>query len=96
MTRLFFFALSIFYLGLINIALANPAFPELSGRVVDGAGMLSAQDKQLLSQKLKQLEEKSTDQLVVVTLPGLQGYSIEDFGIRLARHWQIGKKDKNK
>lgn len=83
------------FLMLLGPALADPTFPKLTGRVVDGAGMLSEADKQLISQKLQQLEAKSTDQLVVVTLPGLQGYSIEDFGVRLGRHWQIGQKDKN-
>ena len=41
------------------------------------------------------LEAKSTDQLVVVTLKSLQGTSIEDYGYQLGRKWQIGQKDKN-
>ena len=39
---------------------------------------------------MKALEDKSSDQLVVVTLPSLQGYTIEDFGYQLGRHWGIG------
>jgi len=74
---------------------ADPVFPKLTGRVVDGAGLLGAADKAQIEQKLAALEDKSSDQLVVVTLPGLQGYAIEDFGVRLGRHWQIGQKDKN-
>jgi uncharacterized protein len=69
---------------------AEPTFPALSGRVVDEAGLLSAEDKRVLEADLKALEEKSSDQVVVVTLPSLQGYPIEDFGYQLGRHWGIG------
>jgi uncharacterized protein len=40
-------------------------------------------------------EAKSTDQLVVVTLPSLQGASIEEFGLKLFNYWRLGQKDKN-
>lgn len=71
-------------------ALAAPTFPALTGRVVDDADLLSPEDEQALTQELKELEDKSSDQLVVVTLPSLQGYTIEDFGYQLGRHWGIG------
>ena len=45
-----------------------------------------------LTADLKALEDKSSDQLVVVTLPSLQGYAIEDYGYQLGRHWGIGTK----
>ncbi len=76
-------------------ALADPTFPALTGRVVDDANLLSPEDKRDLAQSLKQLEEKSSDQVVVVTLPSLQGYTIEDYGYRLGRHWGIGTKELN-
>ena len=74
---------------------AQPKFPALTGRIVDEASLLSADDKRALEQDLKALEEKSTDQLVVYTTRSLQGYPIEDFGYRLGRHWQIGQQGKN-
>lgn len=74
---------------------ADPDFPQLTGRVVDDAGLLSPDDKQALSAELERLEEKSSDQVVVVTLPSLQGYAIEDFGYRLGRHWGIGTEKLN-
>src|SRR5262245_6715868 len=37
-------------------------FPSLTGRIVDEANLLSAEDKRALEQDLKALEEKSTDQ----------------------------------
>lgn len=70
-------------------------FPQLTGRVVDQAGILDTATRDKLEKLSADLEAKSTDQLVVVTLPSLQGTSIEDYGYQLGRHWQIGQKDKN-
>ena len=84
---------------LISLFLILPAFalvfPNLSGRVVDEANILDEATRAALTQKLADLEAKTTDQLVVVTLKSLQSTSIEDFGYQLGRHWQIGQKDKN-
>jgi uncharacterized protein len=74
----------------LSQAAAEPAFPELTGRVVDDAGLLSYPDKVAITADLKALEDKSSDQLVVVTVPSLQGYAIEDFGHQLGRRWGIG------
>ena len=76
-------------------AAAEPAFPQLTGRVVDDADLLSAADIAELDAGLKALEDKSSDQVVVVTLPSLQGFTIEDFGYQLGRHWGIGTKEKD-
>jgi uncharacterized protein len=70
-------------------------FPELSGRVVDEAGILDANAREQLEKLSADLEAKTTDQLVVVTLKSLQGTSIEDYGYQLGRKWQIGQKAKN-
>jgi uncharacterized protein len=84
---------------LAALALTAPAaaqvFPTLTGRVVDGAGILSAETRALLTRELADLEAKTTRQLVVVTVNSLDGHSIEDYGVRLGRAWQIGQKDKN-
>ena len=72
-----------------------PPMPSLTGRVVDDANLLDAATRAQLVTDLTALEEKSTDQLVVVTLPTLHGYAIEDYGNRLGRHWQIGQKGKD-
>ncbi|MGE3066651.1 MAG: YgcG family protein [Hyphomicrobiaceae bacterium] len=74
---------------------AAPTFPVLTGRVMDDAGLLTADDEQLLNEELAALEEKSTDQVVVYTAPSLQGYPIEDFGYQLGRAWGIGQKGKD-
>lgn len=75
--------------------LAEPTFPQLTGRVVDEAGLLTPQYKAALVSELAGIEAKSTDQVAVVTLKSLQGYPIEDFGYRLGRHWGIGQAGKD-
>ncbi|MBO9710968.1 MAG: TPM domain-containing protein [Caulobacter sp.] len=76
-------------------ALAAPTFPPLTGRVVDDAKLLSPQVEAQLTAKLQNLEQTTGRQLVVVTLPSLQGYEIEDYGYQLGRAWGIGEKGKN-
>ncbi|MCB1521646.1 MAG: TPM domain-containing protein [Hyphomicrobiaceae bacterium] len=82
-------------IAIAAIALAAPTFPKLTGRVVDNANLIDTATEAALTSELAALEEKSTDQLVVVTLPSLQGYTIEDFGYQLGRHWAIGQKGKD-
>jgi uncharacterized protein len=74
---------------------AEPAFPALTGRVVDDAGLLNAADRQELDRALAQFEKETGDQIVVATLKSLQGLPIEEFGYQLGRHWGIGQKGKD-
>jgi uncharacterized protein len=76
-------------------ARAAPTFPPLTGRVVDDAHVLSPATVSDLTAKLAALEAKTGRQLVVVTLPSLQGYDIEDYGYQLGRAWGIGQKGQN-
>lgn len=71
------------------------AFPALTGRVVDGAALLTAAERASLEQALKAHEDATTNQVVVVTLASLEGVPIEEYGYQLGRHWQIGQKGKN-
>ncbi len=70
-------------------------FPALTGRVVDGAGLLTPAEEQRLTERLAAHERATTNQVVVVTLPSLQGTTIEDFGYRLGRHWALGQAGKD-
>ena len=72
-----------------------PPFPELTGPVVDEAGILDAGTRQALTDKLSAYDQQSGNQLVVVTVQSLDGYPIEYWGYQLGRHWGIGQKDKN-
>ncbi|MFH6786456.1 TPM domain-containing protein [Methylobacterium sp. MA0201] len=69
--------------------------PPLTGRVVDGAGLLRPEERAALSATLKAHEDKTTDQVVVATVPSLQGTSVEDFSNRLFRAWGLGTRAKN-
>ena len=82
-------------LVLTTLLYASPNFPKLTGRVVDNANILSVSTKNQLNMMLANLEQNSSNQLVVVTLKSLQGYDIADFGYQLGRFWGIGQKDKN-
>ncbi len=70
-------------------------FPELTGRVVDRAALLSEAQRAKLTGKLEELESKTTAQFVVVTLTSLSGRTIEEYGYQLGRHWGIGQKTTN-
>lgn len=70
-------------------------FPELSGRVVDGAGMLGSTSIRYLTPLLAAHEQRTGDQVVVVTLDSLRGNSIEAFGVQLGRHWGLGQRGLN-
>jgi len=70
-------------------------FPALTGRVVDGAGVMSPASRSDVETKLKNLEDKSGIQLVVATVKSLQGGDIETFANGLFRFWHLGEAKKN-
>lgn len=72
-----------------------PAFPALTGPVVDDAHLLPRNVFDTLSQQLAAYAHNTGTQLVVVTLPTLKGYPIDMYGYQLGRHWGIGQKGKN-
>lgn len=74
-----------------TLAQSTPDFPKLSGRVVDNAQLLSTATESQITQMLEAHEQSTTEQVVVVTVPDLQGYGIEDYGYQLGRHWGIGQ-----
>ena len=71
------------------------SFPTLTGRVVDQANVISPAIKDQITEILTNIENTTTDQIVILMLPTLDGHSIEDYGYKLARHWGIGQKDKD-
>jgi uncharacterized protein len=70
-------------------------FPPLTGRVVDAANIIPDDQEAALTAKLDALEKESSRQLVVATVPSLEGYDIADYGYRMGRNWAIGQKDQN-
>jgi uncharacterized protein len=74
---------------------AQAGLPALTGRVVDGAGLLSPEEEGRLTRQLAELERRTTDQLVIVTVESLGGRPIEEFGLVLGRRWGIGQRGKD-
>lgn len=81
--------------GLAAPLAAQPQFPALTGRVVDNAELLSPEAEARLTAKLEALESQSQRQLVVATIPDLQGYDIADYGYQLGRFWGLGDEARN-
>jgi uncharacterized protein len=79
----------------VSPASAALTFPPLTGRVVDDAHVLPADVQASLTAKLAELQSRTSRQLVVVTLPDLQGDEISDYGYQLGRAWGIGQKGTN-
>ena len=60
---------------------------------MDKADLLDPATEQALTSKCEALEKQTSDQLVVVTLPSLEGQSIETVGLTLGRRWGVGQKE---
>jgi uncharacterized protein len=83
-------------LSALVIAVAHAAnFPALTGRVVDAAHLLSPVTIVDLERKLSDLEQKSGIQLVIATVPSLDGQEIEPYANALFRAWKLGEAKKN-
>ncbi len=91
----FILATLLLVLSLAAPAWSAPSFPKLDGRVTDAAGILPADTRAGLDAKLAALEKATTIQLVVATVPDLQGYEIDEYGYQLGRTWGIGQKGSN-
>ncbi|MGU3469269.1 TPM domain-containing protein [Methylobacterium sp. C33D] len=79
----------------VNALAADLTFPPRSGRVVDAAGVLTPEQRGKLVAKLKAYEGTTSDQVVIATVPNLQGVAIEDYANQLARAWKIGQAKTN-
>jgi len=81
-----------FLLGFICPAWAEVGVPQLTGRVVDQTGTLSSGDIASLNDKLKGLETRKGAQVAVLIVPTTGEETIEQFSIRVAEAWKIGRK----
>jgi len=82
-------------LGTLPSSASAQNFPDLTGRVTDAADIIPADVETRLTLKLEALEQQSQRQVVIATIPDLQGYEISDYGYRLGREWGIGDKERN-
>jgi uncharacterized protein len=81
------------------LCLAVPAYglevPRLQGYVNDYAGMISPPAKSKIEEQLRAFEQSDSTQIVILTIPSLEGENIEQFGIRVGEAWKIGQKGKD-
>jgi uncharacterized protein len=81
------------------LLLAGPAwgqaFPKFTGLVVDAANVIPDDRERALNTKLEQLQDTTKNQLVVATVPSLEGYPVEDYANGLFRKWGVGLRDVN-
>lgn len=73
-------------------AMAEVAVPPLSGRVVDQTATLSSGDIASLQQTLRAFESRKGSQVAVLIVPTTDGEAIEQFSLRVAEAWKIGRK----
>lgn len=84
---------ALFFIILFSFGIAGASeFPSLTGRVVDEAGILSANDERTINEILS---ANPNNQVVLVTLKSLRGQEIEEYSNALFRHWKLGDKEKN-
>jgi uncharacterized protein len=87
--------LAVVFVLVAGLCVAAPTYPELTGRVVDQAGVIPAPTRATLQTKLKDLEDKSGIQLVVATIRSLGDYDVETYANGLFRYWKLGEAKKN-
>jgi uncharacterized protein len=85
--------LALFLLFLLaGSAQAQQPVPPLAGRVNDLTATLSADQRQALETKLAAFEAEKGSQMVVLLVPTTEPETIEQFGIRVAEAWKLGRK----
>lgn len=69
--------------------------PYLTGRVTDNAQILSDETRQSITERLKAHEDKTTNQIAVLTIPTLNGEGIEEYAVAVFNEWKLGQKGKD-
>jgi len=88
--------LALLFLPLAAVwAQAQGDVPALQGRVNDYANLISPDQKQRIEAQLAQFEQQTGNQVVVLTIPTLNGEDIEGYANRVARAWALGQKGKD-
>ena len=90
MRKKILFGFYLFIILLFSSFVHAISFPNLTGQIVDAAGILTPQTQEKIRTVLA-----LSDQTVVVTIPSLEGLSIESYGYQLGRYWGIGNKNKD-
>ena len=82
--------------GLLLVAMAFAAdVPYLTGRVTDNAEILKPETRDRLTAALQAHEQKTANQIAVLTVPTIQGESVEGFSTKVFESWKLGQKGKD-
>jgi uncharacterized protein len=74
---------------------AQDAIPKNDGWVTDLAGFLTPSEEQALETLMESYKTGSTNEIALLTVPSLEGRSIERFALEVARAWKMGTREKN-
>ena len=80
---------------LTSLVLAEVDIPYLTGRVTDNAQIFSPETRRSLTESLKEHENRTSNQIAVLTIPTLNGESIEEYAVEVFEEWKLGQKDKD-
>jgi len=92
--RLLAFCLFVLLAGSARVAGAQDfvAVPALTSHVTDQAGMLDEQQRRTLDQVLTDYETRTGSQIAVLLIASTAPEAIEQYGIRVADAWKLGRK----
>lgn len=85
-------ALCLTALLLCACGLFSAEIPVLTAPVMDTAGIVNAETEAALNQYLSAVSRQTGVQLAVLTIPSLDGESIEEYSMAVAEKWQLGQK----
>lgn len=91
----FIFILATVMMPLAGLAVTPPLPDKPPGYVVDLAGVITAEQEQRLEILLRDLEQQTTAQMVILTVASLDGRDINSFSLQTAEKWRIGQKKKD-
>ena len=86
------FLAAVLFLSVLFAAAADVAVPPLKTRVTDLTATLNAEQIAALESKLAAFEQKKGSQLAVLLVPTTQPETVEQYGIRVAEQWKLGRK----
>ncbi|MBK9292694.1 MAG: TPM domain-containing protein [Bacteroidetes bacterium] len=79
--------------GLLRAQLPSP--PDPPRLVVDMAGILNSSEQQALERKLVAYDDSTSTQILVLTVPDLQGLDPADYAFRIGESWGVGRRGFN-
>ncbi len=85
--------LAVMFLSAVTAAALD--VPFLSGRVTDNAEVLNDATRRALTERLKTHEDRTGDQIAVLTVPSLEGENIEEYAVKVFETWKLGMKGKD-